>query len=44
MYGSYVLPVMGGMLGHQAILDYLVESTKEFPDKVNTLNKRQINL
>jgi hypothetical protein len=44
MYGSYVLPVMGCMLGQQPILDYLVESSKEFPDKVNTLNKRQINL
>jgi 2-methoxy-6-polyprenyl-1,4-benzoquinol methylase len=33
MYGSYVLPVMGRMLGQQPIFDYLVESTKEFPDK-----------
>jgi 2-methoxy-6-polyprenyl-1,4-benzoquinol methylase len=36
MYRSYVLPVMGRMLGHHAILDYLVESTKEFPDKETT--------
>jgi ubiquinone/menaquinone biosynthesis C-methylase UbiE len=35
MYRSYVLPMMGRMLGQQPIFDYLAKSIKEFPDKVN---------
>jgi ubiquinone/menaquinone biosynthesis C-methylase UbiE len=36
MYGSYVLPVIGRILDQKAILEYLVESIKQFPDKVNS--------
>jgi 2-methoxy-6-polyprenyl-1,4-benzoquinol methylase len=36
MYRSYVLPMMGRMLGQQPIFDYLAESIKEFPDKETT--------